>query len=312
MKKHPLKYIKAYGIKIYFYEAIILFFNKFKIAKNTKEKLVIKKNKIINFWLEDNYKKLIEKYVNIKIRPQKNSNKIWIFWWQGNKHMPELVKICIESINRNISNKEIILLSKENISNYIKLPQYILEKFETGKIGTAHFSDIIRVGLLKEYGGTWIDATIYLSKKISNKEFEKIKTIKFKCNDDTSISNGLWCCFFLNRINYKLYSFLYEFYLDYWEKEDIIIDYFLLDFMIKIAYQHFPEVKKDIDNNEYNNEQIHKLASLLNNKFNQDEYETLLESNFIHKLSYKIELQEKFNNQPTYWGIIKNGGYDEK
>lgn len=312
MKKHPIKYIKSYGFKLFLIQTIILILNKAKMLKKIKDRLILKKNDMIFKRLSKDYHVLTQNYKNKEFNDKNNSNKIWILWWQGEENMPELVKICLENMKKKLYDSEVIVLSKNNINNYIQIPEFILKKFNNGIIGFAHFSDILRIALLKEYGGIWIDSTIYISKELSQKQISKIKTIKFKCKEKTSIPKGQWCCFFLGKLNTKLYHYMYDFYLKYWSKEDIIIDYFLMDFIVKIAYQNFPEVKKDIDNNEYNNEQIHKLASLLNNKFNQDEYETLLENNFIHKLSYKIKLQEKINNQPTYWGIIKNGGYDEK
>ena len=312
MKKHPIKYIRSYGFKLFLIQIIILILNKAKILKKAKDRLIIKKNDVVFKRLSEDYHILIQNYQKKELKEKNDSNKVWVLWWQGEENMPELVKICLENMKKKLYDSEVIILSKKNINDYIQIPEYILTKFNKGVIGFAHFSDILRITLLKEYGGIWIDSTIYISKELSQKQISKIKTIKFKCNEKTSIPKGQWCCFFLGKLNSKLYHFMYDFYLKYWSKENIIIYYFLMDFIVKIAYQNFPEVKKDIDNNKYNNEQIHKLASLLNNKFNQDEYATLLESNFIHKLSYKIELQEKINNQPTYWGIIKNGGYDEK
>ena len=35
----------------------------------------------------------------------------------------------------------------------------IEEKFEKGKIGMAHFSDLLRISLLAKWGGMWIDST---------------------------------------------------------------------------------------------------------------------------------------------------------
>jgi len=307
MKKHPIKYIKSYGFRLWFIQIAILVLNKLNILNSFRDKKIVRKNKIVYNKITKNYKQLINKYKDKKIE-NKKSNKVWLYWYQGEKNAPEIVKLCIKSIKENLIDSEVIVLTKDNIEKYIKLPEYINEKYKNGKIGNAHYSDIIRVGLLKKYGGTWIDATIFITKNIKQSELEKLKTIKFKCNELTSISKGLWCCFYLSNINPKLYYFLYEFYLDYWKKEDIIIDYFLLDIAIQIAYTNFSEIKEDFNENKYNNEKIHCLCKLLNEEYDEKKYRELLKNNYFHKLTYKIALNEEKNNKKTFWGLIKNGG----
>lgn len=307
MKKHPIIYIRSYGFKLWLIQVIILFLNKFKIFISLRKNLVKVKNELIYLKFDKEYQYLIDKYKSKKVKNIK-SNKVWVLWWQGEEHMPEIVKKCVESIKENLIENEVIVLSQDNINKYISLPENIQKKYDDKIIGNAHFSDIIRVNLLKEYGGIWIDATILITKKVKLNELNNIKTIKFDCNDKTSISKGMWCGFLLGKINPILYEFMYEFYLDYWTKEDIIIDYFLMDFIIKLAYDNFEDVKTDIDNNKNNNQDIHILCKKLNDIYEEKYYNELLKSNFIHKLSYKVSLQEFNNGEKTYWNIIKNGG----
>ena len=40
------------------------------------------------------------------------------------------------------------------------MPDYITDKWQRGIIGNAHFSDLLRLELLIEKGGYWIDATV--------------------------------------------------------------------------------------------------------------------------------------------------------
>lgn len=91
---------------------------------------------------------------------------IWQCWLQGTNNMPDLVKICMQSVKKFNPNRKIIILTEENIKDYIKLPDYIIEKYKKGIIPKPQFSDILRLSILKEYGGVWIDATIYLTGKL--------------------------------------------------------------------------------------------------------------------------------------------------
>lgn len=47
---------------------------------------------------------------------------------------PDLVKKCYESLKNNLKDKEIILITSENISKYVTFPDYIMEKWEKGII----------------------------------------------------------------------------------------------------------------------------------------------------------------------------------
>ena len=87
--------------------------------------------------------------------------KIWRLWLQGEDNAPEVCKACLRSLRYWHSDKKIITLDKNNISDYIDLPGYIIDKHEKGIISHTHFSDIIRAELLTQHGGTWIDATVY-------------------------------------------------------------------------------------------------------------------------------------------------------
>ena len=59
-----------------------------------------------------------------------------------------------------------------NINDYLEIPAFILKKVENKKMGFAHFTDIIRLALLYNYGGVWIDATILLTDYLPQEYFE--------------------------------------------------------------------------------------------------------------------------------------------
>ena len=43
---------------------------------------------------------------------------VWVFWWQGEDQMPELVKKCYQSLKRQLYDKKIVLITKDNINDY--------------------------------------------------------------------------------------------------------------------------------------------------------------------------------------------------
>lgn len=85
-------------------------------------------------------------------------NKIWIYW--DSRDMPSIVKLCIEKIKRNNPNYDVVLLNNLNCHNFVLgLDNYCFPTIQ-------HKSDYIRLYLLKEYGGVWMDASILNFKSI--------------------------------------------------------------------------------------------------------------------------------------------------
>ena len=112
-------------------------------------------------FISQNLKDVISKYVNVEcsnVNTLRTPNIIWVFWWQGLYDMPPVIQECYKSVIRNANGRDVILLTEDNYKDYVQLPFHILDKFNNRIISYTHFSDILRVVLLKEYGGLWIDA----------------------------------------------------------------------------------------------------------------------------------------------------------
>lgn len=87
---------------------------------------------------------------------------IWQYWGQGFENVPEVVGICLGSIDKYAGDRMIIRLDDKSINEYLEIPARILAK-RGGTFSVTAFSDLIRVALLVFYGGIWIDSTILLT-----------------------------------------------------------------------------------------------------------------------------------------------------
>ena len=94
----------------------------------------------------------------------KFQSSIWSLWWQDDKfeNLPDVVKICYSSIKKFGGSHDFQILTQKNFRELVNLPDYILEKFNAGKITITHLSDIIRFYLLFNYGGLWLDSTVFI------------------------------------------------------------------------------------------------------------------------------------------------------
>ena len=88
---------------------------------------------------------------------------LWLFWSQGAKQAPMVVKKCLRSwIDKNPSWR-IVLLDRQKIGQYIKVHSLCKEPTH---IRMAHQSDLMRLQLLYKYGGVWADATSFCVKPL--------------------------------------------------------------------------------------------------------------------------------------------------
>lgn len=221
---------------------------------------------------------------------REKDEKIWVFWWSGEKEAPEIVKACIKSIRKNSNGREVILLDKDNYKNYIKMPEYILEKRDRGTMLLANFSDILRLSLLATYGGIWIDATVFISQPIPERVFTDIFYTAKKVNFDLLFySKSRWCSYFLaGSKKFPFFAFARDCLLQYWEKSSALIDYLLFDYVIGIAYDNFAEIRKVFDSVEDNNSARGLLMEKINEEYSEKLFRDLSEKEtFLSKLSWR-------------------------
>lgn len=273
------------------------------IGRKIKERYFAYRNKkILNKLyplLDDTYKTWLN---DKKINQTVTSPYIWFFWWQGVDKMPPLSQKCYRSLSKNKGKRKIIFISKYNVKKYAKLPDYIYSKVNDGRISLTHFSDILRFNLLRQYGGLWVDATMYFTDSLD--KYDTANKL-FTCSgyiDKANISEGRWTGFFIGGpAKSFIFVFMDEFFKRYWRYNSALIDYFLIDFALYFAW------KKNIDNFRMvckNNEKIapnmFKLQKLLNNTFSKSEWEELTQNTSAFKLSNRGILKYKEESYFSY------------
>ena len=266
-----------------------------------------KKHEYILSFLEKEFSPLIEKYKKIpeKIELQ-HERIIWTLWWQGEDSMPPLVKACNKQLRKNANGAKVVLITKDNYKEYIELPEYILEKREKGIISFPQLSDIIRFTLLEKYGGLWLDSTIYTSKLISDDYFSyPFFSQHTKWCDTCFVQHNLWHGFSIgSQKGGKLVSFAKELFYEYWKKQDTLIDYLMIDYIIMLAYKKFPDIKKEIDNLPYSSERLYDLVNLLSKEYDEENFELLMEACIFSKLDWHKKYKTNIKGKETYYSHI--------
>ena len=261
----------------------------------------IKKN------LEKEYNKEIQQFlINYKDDlPHRTSNKVWVCWFQGLDDAPDLVKKCYQSIKVNLWDRDLVLITSENMCEYVEFPDFILEKWKSGQITHTHMTDLLRLELLIKYGGMWIDATVLCTSKsedIPSYFFDSDLFLYqiFKPGRDGQaqpISSWLISAKTNNKILRMTRYLCYK----YWEKNRELVDYFLFhDFFVMALEHNEDEWKKIIPRD---NAAPHYLLLRLFDEYNEEIWKAIEAQSPFHKLTYKFtEKQKKMKN--TYYSRL--------
>lgn len=295
-------YIKEFGIKTFVVTGFTRVLRKLKLKNMVTMYEKFKYDFIIN-WLDKEYgqeaDRMIEEYPKHN-KIEKNA-PIWIFWWQGKETMPPIVKVCYNSVLQNAANHEVILITENNIKEYIDIPQYIYDKINEKKMTLTHFSDVLRENLLFKYGGIWMDATIYMTapfaEEIYNYEYFSIKG---------AFEEWEWTGFFQasgkDNIFAKTVSHLFD---CYWKEHECLISYLLIDCFLAVARKHSKDINEMIDKLPKGDNSVFLLNDVyLDKVYSENDLKQIYERTNIHKLSYKYPHDKIVQGKKTVWGML--------
>lgn len=210
------------------------------------------------------------------------SDNIYWCWLQGINNAPDLYKATFNSVKNACLGYNLIIINQTNLNKYVKFPAYILEKYQNKIIDNTHFSDLLRLELLIKYGGTWIDASVLITKY--DEIFFKKDLFFFRTVNNTRISGSNW---FItaekeNAVLKTTRDLLYE----YWRKENYLCDYFIFHLLFKFAFQKYIDDYFLMPN--FSNIPVHFLQNYLLKKFNAEIYSFIIKNSSIHKLNKRI------------------------
>lgn len=236
-------------------------------------------------------------------------NTIYTAWWQGFDRAPEIIQTCHRSLLKavNQGGTEVISITSRNIDDYCEFPGYIIDKYHKGIISAAHFSDLLRFSLLSRNGGLWADASMYFYSPVNLKIFNRnFFTMRRKETKENEITNR-WTMSLIGGVeHFPLFDLLYDFWLDYWKREDALIAYLLTDNIMYIGYQINQEIHEAFDLCPISHHSIDFFQNRLNNAYGDSLENELKVSDGFFKLTYKKNLLLYDNKGfPTFWNVLR-------
>ena len=309
-----------YGILFAFYDFVwwLFFFIRAPFTWWITSYAIKKKTEWLDNYITKKYIDIIRKFEQVNEISTQLIRKpiIWVYWGQGEANMPPLVKACYKQLN--YYNRNVRLITNDNIGNFISISPIITQKVKTGQIGWANYSDIIRNTLLAKYGGLWLDSTVWVSGKIPIEKLMKLSLFTANAKEKTDgKSIRFWSSFEWNWSSWCLwsnckgnifYGFVSEMLQAIAINEKKWPDYVIQDYLFYYACRHFFLVRRQMNAINLHTEHKDSLALLMNYPFEENKYDELIKDNFVFKLRFRTPWKTKTTDgKCTFYGRILQG-----
>ena len=256
---------------------------------------------------------------------------IWISWWDGEETMPPLVKSCYNSIKKHANKHPVQFITKHNFRDFVSIPEFILDKVDSGVMTVTHFTNILRANLLYEHGGIWMDITIMLLKDISlvHLPFYTLKAPAKKSvsvtlgrfaglssgiidkakqfNNQTEPQISRWSGFLLAGTRHcPIFAYMRDILYAYWEDHNDQVDYLLFDYTNALGYDNIPLFRELIDNVPCSEVEKFILEENMNTEYTEERFSQYPLTAF-HKLTWKKQFNTYTkDNKLTIYGHLLN------
>ena len=233
---------------------------------------------------------------------------VWTCWLQGMEDAPYMVKHCIETQKKALPDYEHRILTLKNYHQWLELPEYIEKKFQKGRIPRALFTDLLRLAVLKKYGGVWLDASVlctgFENEKLSNRwqriersEFTIFRYFQRGRKEPVGLSN--W--FIAAHPNDFVVSTVLDMLLAYWKDYNCTVDYYIMHLFISMCLSTVPSIAESMPReNSYHSIM---LGSVLAKDYNEDWWNDVKAHVFLHKLNYR-KAGEAAGNPRSFYNVL--------
>lgn len=279
-------------------------------SASAKAQSNLKVQRFVCRYLTRKYGSMMDELCSSELRGQRTEDApVWVFWWQGLQDAPYLIQTCIRNIQKNAGTHPVYLVSQENYESFVDIPEHIGQKLAQGQISFTHFSDYLRMKLLAEHGGVWLDATVFVQKPIAPEVFQSpVWTVRNPGNDQSNISNWEWSISMLGGWKGNALFRTMEKVLDrYWAEHGMVATYFMTDCLIRILYDRYEDIRKMITDVPVSNQHYYFYQEHFNLPLDTGLYEEELNSKtWLYKITWKCRYEEQSpDGEETYYARWK-------
>lgn len=289
--KRKINNIREYGIYIITIQIVHKIFYRRRL--NPRVSQFLSEERLMRYL--DKYSYIWKNREHIKTEQLSvNEDIIWTMWLQGEDTAPLLIKRCIESIRSNSAGRKVVVLDESNINSYVEIPEYIVDKYKKGYITRTHFSDIIRLIILKTYGGCWLDSTVFISDEENMNELTIKKVLEqpfFMIKAPLTLNQFRISSSWIIRANKNdpIINTVCDLLLEYWKNEFYLRAYFLIHICFAKVVAEDDELAKLWDDIPYfDDSPSNFLRTQFSKEYSKEKWNLIKGMTSIHKLNWKL------------------------
>lgn len=249
--------------------------------------------------LEKKYSHLFKVYDNgdwctgDKVAESRTKAKIvWSAWLQGIDKAPEIVRMCWESQKAMLPEYEHRIMTMDNYQQWVTLPDDIVTKFHKGAMPPACFADLLRLAVLKKYGGVWMDASVLCTGLRSERQKELWQRIEmseltipryFRKGTANAVGLGNW--FISAKQNNRVICAVLDIMMAYWHEHDCVTDYYMMHLFIGLALHRWPKTAAGMP--KLNGYHCIMMGNRIDKETSKEQWDDLITHVAFHKLNYR-------------------------
>lgn len=233
---------------------------------------------------------------------------LWTCWLQGEETAPPLVKACLRSQRENMPGYEQRVLTLQNYRQWVELPHLVEEKYRRGIIPAASFSDLLRLSVLKKYGGVWLDATVYCSGNTCTELQERWKAVEnsrltlFRYfNRGTMQASGISTWFIAAPKESVVLSAVLNALLAYWHDHNCLVDYYIFHLFLIAILKKTPRLLSMMPRENSRHSLL--LAGAISKQYDERQWQELASHVCFHKLNYRKATPQAMKDD-TYLKVL--------
>ena len=216
--------------------------------------------------------------------------KTYVFWAQGFENAPDVVQKCNNLLRKTQKPDHLVILDESNWRNYCTIPEDVIEKLSGQR--RQFFADVLRIYLLAERGGVWIDATCVPTIDMADHVAEKAASGFFaltRIKDMNLISN--W--FMMAKPGSYIVRMMAAAMTQYWRTHNTTVDYLVFHLIFECLFYMDSEFHATWKKTPYVSAgNAHAILLMMLDSYDEEKFWRQIDATFIHKLTYKAPWDE--------------------
>ena len=206
--------------------------------------------------------------------------RIFVYWAQGWADAPAIVRACHRQLVAVNGPETVVALDDGSLRDWVDLPPDVVERAARS---LTQYSDLVRSALLADFGGTWVDATVLVTRPL-DELYERLAVGGFFAFRYRPARPASWVM--MSAANGIVMTMLLVALVRYWRQHEQAGHYFLfhdifealcfLDPAFRAVVDAAPMVRPDWS-----------LTEHMRDPYDPGRLDAILARTFAHKLTYK-------------------------